>query len=176
MATQTAEAAPTRRPASTTWAAYAAAAWAFVFAAMSFYWAAGGTAGGSTLGESMTKLAREREPWFVAVLWVTGALKAVAGVVALALVQPWGQRFPRWLRLVAAWGVGAILVLYGGANLAARGLMEVGLIEKPASVDSAAARWHLLLWDPWWLLGGLLFVAAAWSYQRRSDDARVVVA
>ncbi len=48
--------------------AYMAAAWAFVFAAMSFYWAAGGTAGASTLGETITRAGREREPLFVAIL------------------------------------------------------------------------------------------------------------
>lgn len=37
-------------PRTATWAGYAASVWAFVFAAISFYWAVGGTAGGSTIG------------------------------------------------------------------------------------------------------------------------------
>jgi hypothetical protein len=31
-----------------------------------------------------------------------------------------------------------------------------------------ALRWHLVLWDPWWLGGGVLLGIAAWGYQRRS--------
>jgi hypothetical protein len=26
--------------------------------------------------------------------------------------------------------------------------------------------WHLALWDPFWLLGGVLFLAAGRAYQR----------
>ncbi len=157
------------------WAGYAACAWAFVFAAMSFYWAAGGTAGADTIGPTIKELALAREPWFVAVLWLTGAMKVIAGLLALALVRPWGRPVPHWMLLVAAWGTGALLVLYGGVNLAVRGLMTIGAMNTPESMHSTAARWHLLLWDPWWLLGGLLFCAAAWHYQRRSCNRRVGV-
>ena len=62
--------------------------------------------------------------------------------------------------LVATWGTGALLVLDGGVNLAVRGLIAIGVTNTPESMHSMAARWHLLLWDPWWLLGGLLFCAA----------------
>ena len=160
---------------STAWAGYAACTWAFVFAAVSFYWAAGGTAGADTIGDTITKPALARDPTFVAILWATGALKVLAGLLALALVRPWGRLTPRWMLLTAAWGTGALLVLYGGANLAVRGLMAVGLLSTPESMHSTAAQWHLLLWDPWWLFGGILFVAAAWYYTRRSRDWRVGV-
>jgi len=139
-----------------------------VFAAMSFYWAAGGTVGGDTIGNVIRTPALARDPTFVAILWTTGALKAIAGLLALALVRPWGRVIPRWMLLVAGWGTGLLLVLYGGANLAVRGLMAVGIISTPASMHSLAARWHLLLWDPWWTLGGILFIAATWCYGRSS--------
>lgn len=150
------------------WVGYAAGAWAFAFAAMSFYWAVGGTVGIAMQAPSIKELAVERPAWFVATLWATGALKALAGLLALALVRGWGSLVPRWILLVAAWGVGALLSLYGGANLGVRGLMAVGVMSTPESMHSAAARWHLLLWDPWWLLGGVLFGVAAWGYQRGS--------
>jgi len=162
-------AAPIAHSGAVIWPAYAACAWAAVFAAMSFYWAAGGTAGANTIGDIITTPALARDPTFVAILWATGALKAIAGLLALALVRPWGRVFPRWMLLTAGWGTGLLLVLYGGANLAVRGLMAVGIISTPASMHSVAARWHLLLWDPWWTLGGVLFVAAIWSYGQRSS-------
>jgi hypothetical protein len=124
---------------SPAWAGYAACAWALAFSGISFYWAAGGTSGGEAIGPAITKLAHD--PAFTAILWSTGALKLVGGVLALALVQPWGRRLPRRLLLAAAWGGG---------------------IPIPSGLGHTAALWHVLLWDPWWLLGGILFVLAAW--------------
>lgn len=144
------------------WAAYAAGAWAFAFAAVSFYWAAGGIAGAATLGPSVTDPALARDPGFVALLWGTGALKLAGGLLALALVRPWGRIIPRWLLLTATWGGGLFMIVYACLNLGVRGLMAVGVLSTPDSMRTAAAQWHLLLWDPWWLLGGILFVAASW--------------
>jgi hypothetical protein len=152
--------------------AYAAAAWAFAFAAISFYWAAGGTAGADTIGSTIADPALARDPGMVAILWATGALKALAGALALALAlaRPWGRRIPRWLPIAACWVGGAFMALYGAANLAVRALMALGLLATPDSMRTPAAQWHLLLWDPWWVLGGLLFVAAAWLSRRRSAE------
>lgn len=163
-ATSAATTARSRRPA---WPAYAAATWAFLFAATSFYWAAGGTLGAATIGPALAGLALARDPELVAVLWATGALKAVGGLVALALVQPWGRYLPRWLPLAAAWAGGALAILYGVATMAQHGLMVAGVIATPEGLGEAAARWHLLFWDPWWLLGGILFLVAAGTSWRR---------
>ncbi len=42
--------------------------------------------------------------------------------------------------LVAVWGIGALLVLYRGVNLAVRGLMTIGAMNTPESMHSTAAR------------------------------------
>ncbi|RKN81955.1 DUF3995 domain-containing protein [Paenibacillus ginsengarvi] len=144
------------------YAAYFACVWSFTFAAKSFYWAAGGTAGTATIGDTITELSQSA--WFSLVLWGTGISKALVGLLALALVQPWGSKVPRWMLLVAAWGTGILFTLYAGANLVVRGLMKAGIMSTPESMHSEAARWHLLLWDPWWLLGGFLFIRAAWTF------------
>jgi hypothetical protein len=83
------------------WAEYAACTWAFAFAAMSFYWAAGGTVGGETIGPAI--MSQAHEPMFIAILWITGTMKLFGGLIALALVQSWGRLLPRWLPLAAAW-------------------------------------------------------------------------
>lgn len=150
-----------------TWLAYAAAAWAFVFALMSFYWAAGGTLGVNTLGEGMLALALARDPELLTLTWITGVLKVIAGLVALALVQKWGSAIPHRLLLLGAWGAGLLFILYAAANFVQHGLMAAGANDIPALLGSmAAVRWHLFFWDPFWLLGGLLFVGAAWSHRR----------
>ena len=115
------------------------------------------------------------QPWFLAVVWLTGLLKIVAGLLALSLVQRWGQRLPLWFRGAANWGIGLVLTFYGGANLAVRGLMALGMLETPPSMRSAAAWWHLVLWDPWFLLGGVLFLAAVWGFSRRVKRPRQMI-
>lgn len=151
------------------WAGYAACAWACVFATASFYWAAGGIAGVDTNAPAITKPVLAHDPTWIAILWGTGALKIIAALLALALVRPWGRMIPRWLLLVAAWGASALMGLYeGAASMIQHALMVAGVIDIPAGLGSTSARWHLLLWDPWWLVGGILFGLAAWSYQRGS--------
>lgn len=147
-------------------AAYAAFGWALVFAAMSFYWAAGGTAGLDTLGNELERDARAREPDAIALVWLTAVLKVLGAALAWALVRPWERSMWRRILLAASWSVGLLLLLYAIASFAQHGLMKVGAIDTPEALGSFALTWHLALWDPVWLLGGALFTAAAWRYGR----------
>ncbi len=141
------------------WAGYAAAAWSLFFAIVHLYWSLGGTIGISTLGGEIERMARERTLWFIIVAaWGVAILKTVAGVVALAGVQVWGAKVPRWFLLLATWGIGVLFTLYGLAGMVQRILMVSGALRTP---DDFPARWHLFLWDPWWTLGGILFLLAA---------------
>lgn len=158
---------PTAPSHSTAWAAYAACIWCIAFAAMSGYWAAGGTLGADTIGGEIKRL-----PGIVALLWAVCVVKIIGGLVALALARPWARALPRRLLLSIAWAAGVGMIVYGGIPLIVNALMLAGILHVPGPVDWTAIRWHTLLWDPWWLLGGLLFSAAAWSYQRRSRPQR----
>lgn len=151
-----------RQRRSPTWAAYAACVWAWLFAAMSFYWAAGGTVGLATLGRTIERLALMRDPVMVAVGgWGAGIAKVIGGLLALALVRPWGRGIPPRILRAAVWLAGILLALYGAANLIQHGLMVARLIRVPDGLGETAASWHLFFWDPFWLLGGILFLLAA---------------
>ena len=156
--------APSRSASSRHVAAYAACAWALIFAVPSFVWAAGVDLGTETIAADVDA-AGIADPMLLA---VTGVLKVLAGLVALALVRPWGRRIPRRLLLVAAWGAAAFFLVYAVVNLVDHGLMEAGARSIPEELGADAVRWHLLLWDPWWLLGGILFAVAAWQFSRAS--------
>ncbi|HWE64116.1 MAG TPA: DUF3995 domain-containing protein [Chloroflexota bacterium] len=157
---------------SATWAGYAACAWALVFAGLSFYWAVGGTVGSDTIGPALTRPVAAGDPAWIALLWATGVLKVLLGILALALVCPWGRLLPRLPLLVTVWGASAVMALYEGlASLVQHALMAAGVVDVPQGLGETAMRWHLLLWDPWWLLGGILLGVAAWGYQRRSRPA-----
>lgn len=149
------------------WAGYGAGVWSFIFAALSIYWAAGGTGFGDTIGKELENLALSRDPGFVAILWITGLAKILIGILALALVQAWGRRIPRWILLTGGWATGLLLTLYSLANFVEHGLMQLGFMAVPKGLGEIALRWHLLLWDPWWLIGGALFTVATWQYSYR---------
>jgi Protein of unknown function (DUF3995) len=137
-----------------------------VFAAISFYWAAGGTVGLETLGAEIEREALARDPDTVALVWLTGGLKVVGGLLALAMVPLWSRRLPRSAVSVLGWATGLLLLVYAAANFVQHGLMEAEAIDTPAALGSSAVTWHLALWDPFWLAGGVLFTAAAWRFGR----------
>lgn len=141
------------------WPAYAAALWAFAFALMSFYWAAGGLVGVDTLGTGMKQLAEARDPELITVTWITGILKVIAGLLVLSLIPRWaGYR----LRRLAVYAAGIVLSLYGLASFAEHLLMLTGSRAIPDLLGTTdAVRWHLLWWDPFWFAGGVLFILAA---------------
>ncbi|MDI3338914.1 MAG: DUF3995 domain-containing protein [Sphaerobacter sp.] len=156
-----------------TWPGYAACAWALVFAAQRCYHAAGGTAGAETIGPAIAEPVVAREPLWVAALCALGGLKVVAALVALATVRAWGRRGTRGLLLAAGWAAVAVMASYeGAASPVQHALMVAGVIATPAGLGPTAARWRLLLWDPWRLRGGILFGLATWRYQRRTGALR----
>ncbi|GEC06524.1 hypothetical protein SSP24_41790 [Streptomyces spinoverrucosus] len=138
-----------------------AAGWAVAFAGLHFFWALGGDVGLDV--SSGERLASERPAWFVAGgLWGVGLLCLVGAAVALGL-QRRGVHGRRWRAL--RWLGVAICVL-----LLARGLfVEVLLIAGVSTVDGISAAqkfWTLALWNPWFILGGLLFGLAARSFSK----------
>ena len=154
----------------TTWAAYAACALALLSAVPSFYWALGGTAGLDTVGGTLEELARARDPRGVALGVAAGLLKVAGGLLALALARSWGRVVPRGLLLGAAWAASAVLTGYGGLLVAVGALVLTGVISPSGPVDRTALRWHVLVWDLWFLVWGVLLGVAAWRYGRRSRD------
>ena len=153
------------------WIASAACGWALVFAAVSGYWALGGTLGAETVSPAIVQLARAHVPWVVALLWLSALLKAGSAFVALALIQPWGSRVPRPILLLLAWGAGTLLFVHGGLFFVVGLLAMTGAIR--VSTPATPLHWYTFLWGPWWLLGGSLFLAAAWSAVRRAPEGRV---
>jgi len=62
----------------------------------------------------------------------------------------------------------AVLTAYGGLLVAVGALVLTGLVSPSGPVDRTALRWHVLLWDLWFLVWGLLLGVAAWQYGRES--------
>jgi hypothetical protein len=158
---------PTGGSAAGTAAAYAAAIVAFAYALVSLYWAAGGHGLVSTVGGYVEQFARHGGALAVLVALAAVAAKVAGGLLALALVRPWGKVVPRrWLLLSSA-GASALLLIYGGLYVAAAALVLSGVIHPAGGVDRTALRWHLGVWDLWFLVWGILLALATADYWRR---------
>jgi Protein of unknown function (DUF3995) len=63
-----------------------------------------------------------------------------------------------------ALGIGAGVLKVAGAVLA------LALVRPAGPVDRTALRWHVPLWDLWFLVWGLVLGVAVWHYGRQSSD------
>jgi len=158
--------------------ACAAAALAALYAAVSAYWGAGGTALLDTIGGTLEREARAHNAGLLAVVWMTVALKLTAGGIGLLATARPEWLSPRRCRVVrgAAWLTTAILTLYGGTLTSAGLLVQAGIIHASARADHRALRWHAFLWDPWFLIWGLLLAAALTLTRSRPPDRRGTLA
>lgn len=142
-----------------------ASAWALLFAGLHLFWALGGS---SLLASSAgVALAGDRPRWFVIFgLWGM-ALVLLAGAAlgrTLAHGRP-GGRATRMLAVVSCL-VGAGLLLRGvGVEL----LLLTGAAGVARNVGQDQTRLSLLLWNPWFVVGGLTFALA--GVQSRRDRA-----
>jgi len=155
-------------PAAGTVTAYAAAIVAFGYALMSLYWALGGHALVSTIGGYAEQFARRGGALPVLIALAAVLAKVAGGLLALALVRPWGRMVPRGWLLSGSAGASALLVVYGGLNVLLGALVLVGVIHPTGSVDRTALRWHVGVWDLWFLVWGILLALATVGYWRRT--------
>jgi hypothetical protein len=149
-------------------AAYAAAVLAFAYALVSLYWALGGHALVTTVGGYVEQFARRGGALPVLVALAAAAAKAAGGLLALALVRPWGRMVPRRWLLIGSSAASVLLVGYGGLNVLAGSLVLLGAIHPAGPVDRTALRWHAGVWDLWFLVWGILLAVAAVGYGRRT--------
>ena len=155
-------------PAAGAAAAYAAAIVAFGYALMDLYWVLGGHALVSTVGGYAEQLARRGGALPVLIALAAMAAKVAGGLLALALVRPWGRVVPRGWLLAGSAGASVLLVAYGGVYVLVGALVLSGAVHPAGSVDRTALRWHVGVWDLWFLVWGILLALAAVGYWRRT--------
>jgi Protein of unknown function (DUF3995) len=143
------------------WPAGAALLVGLAYAGLSVYWGLGGTGLLDTVGGSLAADGRAGRTGVMAAVWGAAGLKAIAAVLPVLATRRAG--LPRQARrplLVLAWATALILTLYGLVLTAVGLLVQSGLIHAGARADHRALAWHAYLWDPWFLLWGLLATAA----------------
>jgi len=133
--------------------------WSLLFALMSFYWASGGMLGVNTLGPEISRQADLRDGGFILIVWLTGVAKVAGALLLLALKIKWNSRLVRAAFRITAMVGGVLLFLYGLFNLVAMLLMLAQVLDLP-TIDPYSAWWRIFFWEPFWMLGGLLYFIA----------------
>jgi hypothetical protein len=151
-------------------AAAAALVVGLAYVAISAYWALGGTWLLATVSSSL--VAAHQSATVVMAVWAAVVLKAAGALLLFYVRRPappskWHSRL-RWL----TWAEGAVLTLYGIVFTSVGLLVQAGVIHQGRAADRRASVWHAYLWDPWFLVWGLLVVLAlALTPARRSRTA-----
>lgn len=148
----------------------AAAVAGVAHAVPSLYWAMGGTALVSTLGGWAADWQREAPMQVMALLLVVVALKLAGAFVPLAN-QRGRLPAPRLWRGLS-WAGAGVLVAYGAVNVVAAVAALTGVVEVGPTMDTAALVGHAFLWDPLFLLWGLLLATGLWRSRHQKTAGR----
>ncbi|MGB6581951.1 MAG: DUF3995 domain-containing protein [Streptosporangiaceae bacterium] len=155
--------------------AQAACGAGLAYAAVSVYWALGGTWLLDTVGGTLEQQGRTGNPGIILAVGAAAVLKVIGAIVPLVAVGVTSGRATitgrRQVR-VLAWLEATILTIYGLVLTAAGLLVQSGAIAAAASADRWALAWHAYLWDPWFLLCGAL-VTTALVRSRQPGAARI---
>src|SRR5512147_1238950 len=93
-----------KRSGWTLWATYAAIVWCVTFGALHIYWGLGGNAVLALFSTPDNQtVALTRDPLYMGLTWAVGLVCTYGAIVALATIQTWGQRIPRWILLTTLW-------------------------------------------------------------------------
>jgi hypothetical protein len=146
--------------------AYRASALALASAALSVYWTAGGTFLLDTVGGSIEDTGRAHSSAAILLGTMTALAKLGAALLALALVRPRGHRIPDRLRAGGNTLMSVLLVGWCAASVVLGTLALAGVISGAVAGDQRALLWHVLVWDPWFLLWGVVLALAIAHYRR----------
>lgn len=156
------------------WPAYIGCLWAVLYAVfVRFYQAAGGTLGlpGQYKNPEALQMAS----------YVAGVLIIACGFTLIALVKPWGRTVPAWVPFIGGKNIHrlviliptlictAILLAHGISGMITKALHLAGIITIQftgwISLDvHSLALWSLLIYEPWFLIMGILSGLTASHY------------
>lgn len=150
---------------------YALAAWSFAYMLPHLHWALGGRFGLSAFHPSAAQLPQLRE-----INWWASLILTLAALLGVGLVRLRGKQQFRWPLLTVAWAGASVAIAHGAYGIAARARALTHLATtSPGGVDlerDGWMLWDLLLFEPWFLVEGLLIVLAGWHYLAAPGERR----
>lgn len=100
-------------------------------------------------------------------------MSAGLGLGTIALAKALGAVLPVWVRWrwvrALAWVGGAVLAGYGALNVVVAWLVLGGVVEPEGGYDRSAMLGHAALWDPLFLVWGVLLLIGLATTRTRRD-------
>ncbi len=140
--------------------AWVAAGVGVLYALVSAYWGVGGTRLLNTIGGSLERDARAGGIAVTATLWAVVVLKLIASALPIRAIASDGARPPVRILRRLAWLEAIVLTVYGLVWTTVGLLVQADVISPGAHADQRALAWHAFLWDPWFLVWGVVVAAA----------------
>lgn len=149
-----------------TWPAIASAIWAILFGGLNLYWTFGGRWLTSRLGESLQESIAENDRQLMIANTIGGLGKLGLGALAITTILPVAVKIPTRVLSLLLITPGILMLLYGFANWSIVTASMLGLIDTPSSIGEASLVWYFWLWEPLWMIGGMLMLATWWVWRR----------
>ena len=163
---------PSRPPRDRLWLfATALSAWSLLYVLPHLYWAVGGEVGFSALKPSATA----QEGW-QAINAAASVILLLPVAIGLALPRTRSHRLWRALLFAACLGGASIAVSHGVYGLVYRVLNIVGVVDVDGRGFTMAEHpwvlWDIFVFEPWFLIEGVLFATAGWVAMSGSESRR----
>lgn len=145
--------------------------WSGLYVLPHLYWALGGEVGFSALKPSATAHAQ-----WEAINWAASVVLVLPVLIGVGLIRFRGQRVVRPVLLAATFAGASIAASHGLYGIVYRILNLVGVVdidgEAFAMSEHPWVLWDLLVFEPWFLVEGLLFAAVGWAAATTSQARR----
>ncbi|WP_261129602.1 DUF3995 domain-containing protein [Bacillus sp. Marseille-Q3570] len=151
---------------------YAVFIWSIAYMLPHLYWALGGTIGLSLLKESVAEAA-----FWERINWIASGFLTAAGCVGIAFIYIRKQKVVSWLLLgIALFGC-SIATSHGIYGIFYRIFQMTGVVELesvPFNINEHSfVLWDLLLFEPWFMIEGILFGFLGWFYMNKPRNRRI---
>ena len=158
---------------STVWAGGAVFVWSIAYMLPHLYWALGGRMGLSLLKQGVTASSQ-----FELINWIALPIFIVAGLVGLGFIYLGNSKILRLLLLSISVLGCSIATAHGIFGIFYRGLQIEGVIglENRTSFDihdDMYVVWDLVIFEPWFLIEGILLAIAGWYFLKGAQSRKV---
>lgn len=131
---------------------------------------------GSDWGLAAVKPGVSGLPYWETINWLASAVLAMAALLGVAFVRLWGLQTYRWPLLVIGCFGTAIAIAHGVYGIVDRLLTVAGLKSGVPANRESWILWDLLVFEPWFVIEGLLIGATGWHFLTSSAERRQWVA
>ncbi|NIK77716.1 hypothetical protein FHS15_002854 [Paenibacillus castaneae] len=160
---------------SLVWSGYAVFIWSIAYMLPHLYWALGGKMGGGILKPNIV-----HSPDFEFINWIATVFLTGAGLIGLAFIY-WNKgRVSSYMLLFISWAGCSLSTSHGIFGIVYRILQISGVVGLESGSfhihEDAYVLWDLLLFEPWFLIEGILLGSVGWCFLKEAQSRKIWLA